>query len=397
MKSKKRIPQAPLEAMPELAEFLSEFKVKFHQEKNNKTLERYLTGLLSEHPNKNCDTLAQVVPGTNQQQLNNLTTGMDWDEKDLNSQRVKTMLELETEGDGVLIFDDCGFAKQGNHSVGVARQYSGTLGKVGNCQITVNCHYAERTISWPVATKLFLPREWAEDKERRAKAAVPEDVKYQTKAEIALDLLDYARECGVRHNCVTADAEYGDNPNFLDGLEERDERYCVAIRCNFSVARSRYSAVERSDEMLVGVPLQKWRTISWAEGSKGILRAKFIALRCYRVDGRGNRRVGWLIGQRPGREQTGEWKYYWSNFSRKIPLEVMVEYAHRRHFIEQFHEEAKVELGWDQFQGRLWHGFHRHAVVLMLAHSFLVWLEYRMRQQQFLRGRPRGLFSPSQG
>src|ERR1051325_4674330 len=123
--TKKRIPQAPFTEMPELAEYLEEFKVKFHQEKNNKTLERYLTGLLIEHPNKNCDTMAQIVPGTNQQQLNNLTSGMDWDEWDLNSQRVRMMVGLETEGDGVLNFDDCGFAKQGTHSVGVARQYSG--------------------------------------------------------------------------------------------------------------------------------------------------------------------------------------------------------------------------------------------------------------------------------
>src|ERR1051326_5192458 len=397
MKPTKRVPLAPGQPLPALEEFLRPFHVHFARSEATHALDRYLTGMLTEHPNKNCDTLAQVVPGPSEQSLQGLLTAMRWDEDDLNRQRVQDLLALPTEGDAALVFDDTGFAKQGQSSVGVARQYSGTLGKVGNCQITVNCHYAERTISWPVASKLYLPKQWAEDKERRDKAGVPEDIKYKTKAEIALDLLDYARECGVHHKCVTADSEYGDNPNFLDGLEERDERYCVAVRCNFSVAHTRFSDVVRSDKAIEEIPLGKWETISWAEGSKGILRAKFVAVRCFRVDGRGRRRVGWLIGQRPGRDQVGEWKYYWSNFSCKSALEVMVEYAHRRHFIEQFHEEAKVEFGWDQYQGRLWTGFHRHTIILMLAYSFLVWLEYRMRQRHQMVGRPRGPFSPSQG
>ena len=152
-------------------------------------------------------------PGTSEQRLQGLLTAIAWDENDLNRQRVQDMLRLPTEGDGVLIFDDTGCAKQGRCSVGVARQYSGTLGKVGNCQVTVNCHYAERTIAWPVATRLYLPTLWAHDADRRAKAKVPEEVTFQTKPQIALDLLDRALEWGVRCACVTADADYGDNPN----------------------------------------------------------------------------------------------------------------------------------------------------------------------------------------
>ena len=136
--------------------------------------------------------------GTSEQRLQGLLTAIDWDEDDLNRQRVQDMLRLPTEGDGVLIFDDTGFAKQGRCSVGVARQYSGTLGKVGNCQVTVNCHYAERTVAWPVATRLYLPKSWAHDAGRRAKAKVPEEVTFQTKPQIALDLLDRALEWGVR-------------------------------------------------------------------------------------------------------------------------------------------------------------------------------------------------------
>ena len=383
--------------MPELEEFLSQFKIHFAQQHSLETLERYITGLLSEHPNKNCDTLATIIPETNEQQLNNLLTGMVWDDERLNADCVKVMKGLSSEGDAVLIFDDTGFGKKGASSVGVARQYSGTFGKISNCQVTVNCHYAERTLAWPVATRLYLPKEWTEDKVRRAKAHVPAEIEFQTKAEIALELLDFANRCGVRHACIVADADYGDNPHFLDGLEERSERYCTAVRSNFSVARSRWAEVERVDELLQSLPLRDWRTISWSEGSKGTLSAKFIAVRCYRVDGQGNRRIGWLVGQRGGQYQEGEWQYHWSNFPAQTSLAVMVEYAHRRHWVEQYHEEAKGELGWDQYQGRLWHGFHRHAVTVMLSYSFLVWLDWRTRPKLPVRGRPRGPFSPSQG
>ena len=162
---------------------------------------------------------------------------MAWDEDDLNRQRVEAMLALPTEGDGVLVFDDTGFAKQGSCSVGVPRQYSGTLGKTGNCQVTVNCHYAERTIAWPVATRLYLPKQWADDADRRAKAKVPEEVTFQTKPQIALDLLDQAEAWGVRYACVIADADYGDNPNFLAGLENRRKPYVVAVRARLRRGR----------------------------------------------------------------------------------------------------------------------------------------------------------------
>ena len=155
--------------------------------------------------------------------LQGLLTAMDWDENDLNGQRVERMLELPSEGDGVLIFDDTGFVKQGKGSVGVARQYSGTLGKVGNCQVTVNAHYAERTCAWPIATRLYLPAEWASDPARRKTARVPDAITFQTQPQIALDLLDRAKAWGGCR-CVTSDADYGDNPNFLEGLEKRRER-----------------------------------------------------------------------------------------------------------------------------------------------------------------------------
>ena len=396
MTRNERIPQAPSEPIPELAEFLNLFQVKFRRRESRAAVERYLTGLLTEHPNKNCDTLAQIMPGTSQQQLQGLLSSMVWEEDTLNRQRIGVMRGLKSEGDGVLIFDDSGFGKQGRQSVGVARQYSGTLGKVANCQVTVNCHYAERTIAWPVATRLYLPQAWIDDTERRQKAHVPEGVTFQTKAEIALVLLDEANACGVRHGCVVSDADYGDNPHFLKGLEARGERYVVAVRANFSVAlaRSAQTSVQRADVVLEALPRWQWQTIRWREGSRGWLRAKFVAMRCWRVDGDGARHIGWLIGQRPTRGE-GEWKYFWSNFPPEAALPEMVEYTHRRYWVEQFHEEAKTLLGWDQYQGRLWPGFHRNAILVLLSYSFLVWLEWQQRQQVKRPGRPRAAFSPS--
>lgn len=390
-----RVLQAPTEALPELAQFLEPFHIHFARSEGPAALERYLTGLLTEQPNKNCDTIAQVIPGTSEQRLQGLMTDIDWDEDDLNAQRVRNMLRMPTEGDGVLIFDDTGFAKQGRGSVGVARQYSGTLGKTGNCQVAVNCLYAERTIAWPVATRLYLPEHWADDTDRRKKAKVPDEITFRTKPQIALELLDRAKSWGVRWACVTADADYGDNPNFLAGLERRRQRYVVAVRADFAVTPARRGGgARRADALVAAQVARSWRSVTWREGSQGWMRAKFVALRGWRVTSSGSRRAGWLIGEDAS---DGKRRYYWSNFGPEVALERMVEYAHRRHWVERYHEEAKELLGWDQYQGRLWSGFHRHAVSVMLAYSFLVWQEWRRRPERARPGRPRRAFSPSAG
>jgi SRSO17 transposase len=397
MKTTTRVPLAPSQPLPELVEFLALFDGQFVRSEARQALERYITGLLTEHPRKNCDTLAQVVPSTSEQRLQGLLTRMAWDDENLNRQRVQWLAGLPTEGDGVLIFDDTGFAKQGRSSVGVAWQYSGTLGKTANCQVTVDCHYAERTLAWPIATRLYLHESWAEDFDRRKKARVPAAVIFQTKPQIALSLLDQANLWGIRHSCVTADADYGDNPNFLAGLEKRRELYVVAIRSDFAVALgSRDAPAQRVDAVLESQPAATWRTVRWREGSQEWLRGRFVAVRCWRVTTDGQRHRGWLIGERQARGQRERWKSFWSNFGPQRPIWEMVEYAHRRHWVEQFHEEAKGELGWDQYQGRLWPGFHRHAAAVMLAYSFLVWRDWQQRQCP-RSGRPRPAFSPPSG
>ena len=396
----KRLPRAASEPLPALADFLQPFHIQFERRESQAALERYLTGLLTDHPRKNCDTLAAIIPGTSEQQLQGLLTSMQWDADALNQQRVERLRTLPTQGDAVLIFDDTGFLKQGHVSVGVARQYTGTAGKVTNCQVAVTCVYAERTLAWPVAARLYLPEVWCADSARRAKAHIPETVQFQTKPEIALALLDQAKAWDIPHACVTADADYGDNPTFLDGLETRDERYVVALRADFRVrvAGTGEHGLQRVDGVMAARGGRRWRTIRWREGSCGWLLAQFHAVRAWRQTSQGEWRIGWLIGERPLARTSGDQRYYWSNFATTTPLDRLVEYAHRRHHIERFHQDAKDELGWDQYQGRLWPGFHRQAALVMLSYSFLVWQEWQQRaQQKTTPGRPRGAFSPSAG
>jgi SRSO17 transposase len=389
--------QASPAALPELHAFLGGFQVRFRRPEGRAALERYTTGLLLELPHKNGDTIAQAVPGTSAQRVQEFLTNMQWDEEDLNRQRVQKMIAEATTGDGVLVCDETGFPKQGSASVGVTRQYSGTLGKVGNCQIAGTCCYTDARATWPVAVRLYLPKTWADDPERRQQARVPTAVTFQTKPEIALALLDQARAWGVPHRCVVADADYGDNPNFLTGLEARQDPYVVAVRTDFPVRVGGVatSPVWRADERLQSVPRWQWRTIRWRRGTKGWLRKKFVAVRCWRVTSGGQCHEGWLVGERATQGPPEERKYFWSNLPPETSLDVLAGYAHRRPAIEQFHEEAKGELGWDQYQGRLWPGFHRHAVTVLLAYSLLVWLERWQRSRHTKQGRRRDPVPPS--
>src|SRR2546428_4603066 len=310
-------------SLPELDEFLVTSQVRFRRPEGEAALERSLTGLRTALPNKNGDTMAEAVPGTSEQRLQEFLTNMQWDEQDLNRQRVEKMIAEATVGNGVLLFDDTGFAKQGKASVGVARQYSGTLGKVGNCQVAVTCCYSDLQASWPVAVRLYLPQEWTDDPERLRRARVPADVPFQTKPAIALALLDQARAWGVPHRCVVADADYGDNPHFLAGLEERNERYVVAIRCDFQVRPKSPGALpsQRADQVLAALPRRQWRTLRWRHGTKGWLRKKFVAVRAWRMTAAGEAHIGWLVGERAARGQPEEHKYYWSNLPASATLE----------------------------------------------------------------------------
>jgi SRSO17 transposase len=154
---------------------------------------------------------------------------------------------------------------------------------------------------------------------------------------------------------------------------------------------------QRADQVLSAVPRRPWRTVRWRHGTKGWLRKKFGAVRGWRITAAGAAPIGWLVGEQAARGQPEAHKDSWSNLPASATWEELVDDAHRRYAIAQLHAEATEALGWDQSQGRLWPGFHRHAVTVMLAMSFLSWLALRQRQRHANRGRPRDPFSPSAG
>ena len=383
--------------LPQLARYLYSFNKYFIRSEGRETLERYSTGLLSDIPRKNGQTIEDNVPGTNNQKLQSLLTGIQWEHNGADHERVSHLRDNVLLGDGVLINDDTGFPKQGEHSVGVARQYCSELGKVANCQVAVTTHYADPSVSWPVNARLYLPQEWFDDPQRLKDADVPEDIEFQTKSEIALALIDEANRQGIPHSAVVADAGYGGDNRYLSGLESRQERYVNGVPCDFLVVQENdpRSIIQRADVVMTNIALQKWRTIRWREGTKGWLSKRFMAIRAYRVVGEERKKLGWLIGERPGYGQKGDRKYYFSDFPIDAPLEKLVEYVHRRWLIDRYYEDAKNELGWGDYQGRKWIGFHRHSIIVMLTYSFMTWLEWTHRQTSpGSRGHPRSPYSP---
>jgi DDE superfamily endonuclease len=309
--------------LPELKEFLGAFRVRFRRPEGADALERDTTGLLTELPHKHCDTIAQAVPGTSAQRLQEFRTNMPWDAEDRNHQRVDQMIAEAPWGDGVLVLDETGLPKQGKASVGVARQDSGTLGQVGTCQLAVTCGDTDSQATWPVAIRWYLPRAWAEDTERRQNARVPPEVPFQTKPEMALMWLEQARAWDVPPRCVVADAGDGDTPHCLAGLEARQERDIMGVGADFRVSYQRPGASlsPRVDQRLQALPRWQWRTMRWRQDTKGWLRKKCVAVRCWGVTREGQRQVGWLLGERATRGQPEERKYYWSHLSASATVE----------------------------------------------------------------------------
>jgi SRSO17 transposase len=430
------VPKASPTALPELEAFLAPFAPLFRRHTSRDSMERYLTGLLTDLPHKTADTIAAAVAGISTERLQHLLTDAAWDASALDALRVQQMLAAHPPTAGVLVLDDTGLPKQGAASVGVAAQYSGTLGKIGNCQVVVSAKYladdpaSSSPFHWPVSAHLYLPESWTSDPARCQKAHVPPALSPHTKPEMALSLLDQARAWGVPVHQVVADSGYGDNPNFLQGLDTRQVPYVCAVESTFGVrlpeevqaaARQvptyqgrgqprkprpapRYS-VKHFVETL---PPSAWQTISWREGTKGTMQTQVVALRVQWATGAprhstSHSRVqtgpeGWLLAERPvlpakATEQTAPpaapeekkkkqkrkkekeqdpTKYWFSTLPAETALERLVTLAHARWVIEQFYEDAKGECGLDHYQGRRWDGLHRHLALVMLAYSFLM-------------------------
>jgi SRSO17 transposase len=255
--------QASLDALPALQEVLGSFHVRFRRPEGAEALARDLTGRLTELPTKNGDTLAQAVPGAREQRLQACLTTRPWDAADLHRQRVEQRITEATLGAGVLVLDAPGFPKQGQASVGVARQYSGTLGKVGHGQIAVTCGDTDPQALWPVTVRLSLPQAWATALERRGHARVPAAVTCQTQPERTVARREQTRAWGVPHRCVVADAGDGDDPDCLASLDARQERDVMGrcADCRVSYQPKATSPVQRADQLLQALPRGQGRTM----------------------------------------------------------------------------------------------------------------------------------------
>jgi SRSO17 transposase len=410
------VPKASTEPLPEISAFLEPFAPLFRRSQSRHSLERYVTGLLTDLDRKNCDTIAAAVAGTSTERLQHLLTDADWDSQELDGARVRSLSGESPEG-GILLLDDTSFPKQGKSSVGVARQYCGALGKRANCQVLVSAQYvadepeSSRPLHWPVGARLYLPEGWANDRGRRERAHVPEGVRFRTKPRIALSLVDLSGEWEVPFDVVVAGSGYGDNPDFLKGLEERKLSYVCGVESTFGVRRpeevraakeagtppykgrgqppkERPAPLYTAKEVVGSLPRQAWQTVVWREGTKGTLSKRMVAVRVHRATGSArhstaHERVmtaeeGWLIAERPPRPEgkdlpsEEELKYYYSSLGADVALERLAALAHSRWAIEQFYEDAKGECGLGDYQGRRWDGLHRHLALSMVAYSFLM-------------------------
>jgi len=382
-------------SLPELDEFLATFQVRFRRPEGKAALERYLTGLLTELPNKNCDTMAEAVPGTNEQRLQEFLTNMQWDEQDLNRQRVAKMIAEATVGNGVLLFDDTGFAKQGKASVGVARQYSGTLGKVGNCQLGVFLSYVSARGHALVDKRLYLTPAWSDDPARCRAAGIPDTVGFRPNWQLAVELIDQALAWGLPPPpAVLADSAYGEVTAFREALQARQLAYAVGISKALAVwpespggavpngtGRGRPRKCMRfggkkpvSVQELALAHRKRFRTVTWREGSHGRLTSRFWAQRVESAHdwnhGKAPGKEVWLLVEWPA-DEPGPVKYYLCDLPKDMSLRRLVATARGRWRVEQDYQQMKEELGLDHFEGRSWTGWHHHVTMVMLAHLFL--------------------------
>ena len=367
-------------------------------------LRDYCMGLMMPCERKSVEPMAAVtaparVAAQHQSLLHFVGEGRWSDEKVLAKVRAMVLPTIQRHGSiEAWIIDDTGFPKHGRHSVGVARQYCGQLGKEDNCQVAVSLSLANGHASLPVAYRLYLPQEWAGDRERLRKVGVPEDIDFKTKHEIALEQLRWACEAGLPRGVVLVDAGYGNNSELRADITALELTYVAGILSNTTVwapgtgplpakkwsGRGRPPKLLQRDakhrpvsvkELALGLPKSAWRTIKWREGAAEPLSSRFARVRV-RVARRDfklaeSRPEEWLLIEWPKGEREPT-KYWLSTLPEDIALRRLVYFAKLRWRIERDYQELKQEVGLGHFEGRGWRGFHHHATLCIAAYGFLI-------------------------
>lgn len=360
----------------------------------------YLCGLLLNGERKSIQPMSARLPGGNEQALQQFVNQSPWSHEAVQSVLIDYakdhLMPIEK---GILVLDDTSLPKKGQHSVGVARQYCGALGKVANCQSIVSWHYAHaKGPHFPLIGELYLPKSWCENPERLAQVGVPQSkCCFQKKWEIALSLLEQLNERGLSHDVLVFDAGYGEIRAFLKALDERGEcfvaqipeshgfwprRTPVVTKQPTTGRRRRYPEVKDKEKKALSAKqwrqyLEKqgarWKTVCLPLASQK--RTKVLAVRVKEVITQAYYRPGierWLLI-----EQTsgGMYKYYVSNASANTAISKMVRWAHERWKVEQGYQHLKSELGFDHFEGRSWRGLHHHITLCFMAYVFLLLLK----------------------
>ena len=366
-------------------------------------LNDYCTGLMLPLSRKSVEPMAARVDplhaSARHQSLHHFVAKAEWSDAEM-LRRVSQWVvpKMDLSAGAFWIIDDTGFPKKGKHSVGVARQYCGVLGKQDNCQVAVSISLANAQASVPVAYRLYLPKAWAEDAERRKKAGVPAEVNFATKTQIALEQLETLLAEGAPKYCVLADAAYGVDQAFRQRLADLGLPYVVGITSSVVVwppgveplAPKRYSGRGRPPSMprrnrsrqpvsvkdlAQGLAASAFQTISWREGTNETLSGRFAAVRVRHAGGNiGKARLHpeqWLLIEWPAADAE-PLKYYLSNLPEDIALNDLVSQAHMRWRIERDYQDLKQELGFGHYEGRGWRGFHHHASLSIAAYGFLV-------------------------
>jgi SRSO17 transposase len=362
----------------------------------------YCRGLMLPIARKSVEPLAAHldplhVPAKHQS-LHHFVAQSDWSDASI-LKRVRDWVvpTLQLEHGAYWIIDDTGHPKQGKHSVGVARQYCGQLGKTDNCQIAVSLSLASETGSLPIAYQLYLPKDWADDNTRRTKTGVPKSTLFATKPAIALEQIRQAKTDKVPTGTVLADAAYGDDTAFRDGITELGLDYALAVRSGTTVwapgveplppkpwsgkgrkpkrlQRGPGHEPETVKDLALRLPASAYKTVTWREGTNADLTSRFSALRvrpahrdyCLAE----SRPEEWLLIEWP--EHEPEPVHYWlSTLPEGTPLEKLIQVTLMRWRIERDYRELKQEFGLSDYEGRGWRGFHHHATLCIAAYGYL--------------------------
>jgi SRSO17 transposase len=340
---------------------------RFTRSEPRRRARQYLSGLVAGLDRKNGWTLAEQAGDLSPDGMQRLLRWADWDIDAVLDDVRDYVIEHLGEPNGVLIIDDTGFLKKGVKSAGVARQYSGTAGRIENCQIGVFMAYRSSKGHALIDRQLYIPQAWTDDRDRCREAGIPDEVGFATKVEMARQMLGRAFAAGVPAGWVTMDEAYGQSKSLRVWLEEHDQPHVVATRCNDDVVTTSMGR-GRVDKLIAALPGRAWSRISCGPGAHGPREYWWarVPIRVFWRAGRGH----WLLARR--NMSTGELAYYVCYGPRKTRLMDLARIAGSRWAVEECFQQAKNTAGLDEYQVRDWRAWHAHITLSMAAHAWLV-------------------------